>query len=310
MANRPYLSVVIPVYNEEKNIPVLLEELAQHLAPYDYELIFIDDGCVDKSYEILKEKRESNRKIKIIRFNGNYGQHAAFAAGFQVAKGDLVAMIDSDLQNDPAELPRFINEIENNGFAAAFGWRVNRENSFFMRRIPSKMFNFMRNRFLKHPLHDYGCALNVFRREFIDELSDNLDFLKHITTYIASKGIPVTEVKIHERKRSEGKSRYNFMRLLQLSLDLLITSASKPIATTILMATAALSVILCFTAFIVGYPALKWGEVTLLEYIIYPYMFFMGGLVSAVLALINERASGLFRHLLKKPVYIVKEFLE
>jgi len=310
MGSSLYLSVVIPVFNEEKNIQTLLDELSKNLSSYNYELIFIDDGCVDGSYDILKKNRESDKRIKIIRFNGNYGQHAAFAAGFQVAKGSLVAMIDSDLQNDPAELPRFINEIENNGFSAAFGWRVNRENSFFMRRIPSKMFNFMRNRFLRYPLHDYGCALNVFRREFIDELSDNLDFLKHITTYIASKGVPITEVKIQERKRSEGKSRYNFMRLLQLSLDLLITSASKPIATTVLLGAAVVSVILCVTAFVVGYPDMMSGKMPLLEYIIYPYMFFMGGLVSAVLALINERASGLFRHLLKKPVYIIKEFLE
>jgi len=305
-----HISVVIPVFNEEGSLPTLLEELGSALSQYKYEIIFVDDGSSDGSFDILRSAREKDGRIKIIQFNGNFGQLAAFAAGFQAAKGSIIAMLDSDLQNDPADLPKFIEEIEKNGNVAAFGWRINRENSFFLRQIPSKLFNMVRNRFIEKPLHDYGCAMNVFRREFIDELSDRPEFLKHITTYIASKRAQVVEVQIKERKRKAGKSAYNFMRLLQLGLDILITTAHRPVATALLLLATAVSGLLGIAALAVGFKPFVTGETHLFEYLILPYMFFMGGLVTSVLALINERVSGLLRNMHKKPVYVIKEYLD
>jgi glycosyltransferase involved in cell wall biosynthesis len=306
----PHISAVIPVYNEEGNLPALLEELGSVLTPYEYEIVFVDDGSTDGSFDLLRSARERDGRIKILQFNGNFGQLAAFAAGFQVAKGSIIAMLDSDLQNNPADLPKFIEEVEKNGNVAAFGWRVNRKNSFFLRQIPSKIFNMIRNRFIEKPLHDYGCAMNVFRREFIDELSDRPEYLKHITTYIASKRAQFVEVQITERKRKAGRSAYNFMRLLQLGLDILITTAHRPVATALLLVATVVSAVLGLAALAVGFGSFIAGERPLLEYIALPYMFFLGGLVTSVLALINERVSGLLRNMHKKPVYVIREYLD
>jgi len=308
--SKPYLSAVIPFYNEGENIPTLLAELEDALKPYDYEIIFIDDGSSDNSIDILKESREKNRRIKIIQFNTNYGQHASFVAGFLSAKGEIIVMLDADLQNDPKDIPRFVNEIENNGMSAVFGWRTNRENSLLYRQIPSIIFNYIRNNFIEKKLHDYGCALNAFRREFIDELADKPDHLKHITTYIASKKVPITEVKIEERVRSAGKSRYDFIRLLQLGLDLLITTASKPVATAFLLVSSAISFIFALIALLGSLPSFISGNAGFIDLIFYPWVFFMGGLMASVLALINERIAGLLRQQFKKPLYIIKEYLD
>ncbi len=306
----PYISIVITVYNEEGNLLKLIEELKEPLSVYDYEVIFVDDGSSDGSLEILKSNRSKNKRLKILQFGANYGQHAAHAAGLRVAKGEIIVLIDSDLQNDPADIPRFVSEIEDNGMAAVFGWRVNRENNFILRQLPSKIFNWVRNRNLSRPLHDYGCALNAFRREFVDELIDKPDYLKHITTYIAAKKVPITEVKINERERYSGVSHYNFIRLLQNALDLIIVSASKPIATALLAAVGAVSFLLSLFALLLFLPDWLFGEASFFDYIIYPYAFFMGGLACAVLALINERISSVLRQLNKKPLYIVKEYLD
>ena len=308
--NKCEVSVVIPFYNEEESLPKLLSELEAVMNGFDYEAIFVDDGSSDGGAEAIKKRRKKNRRIKIIQFSDNFGQHAGLAAGLRAAKGKVIVTMDADLQNDPADIPKFLHQIQEQGNYAAFGWRVNRENSFLLRRLPSILFNWIRNRNLRQPLHDYGCALNAFRREFIDELAESPEHLKHLTTYIAGRKLPYTEVKINERERVGGKSNYNSMRLLQLSMDLLITTATKPVATTLLLLTAGISLIL----FVVS---LAWVIATVLTgsgcsvfCATYPFVFFVGSLVCAVLALINEKVSALLRQMHKKPLYIIKEHLD
>lgn len=307
----PHISVITPVYNEEGNLPGLIRETESALEDYDYEIIFVDDGSSDGSFDILMESRERNRRVKIIRFNGNFGQHSAMMAGFQAANGDILVTLDADLQNNPQDIPRFIEKIEKGGCAAAFGWRVNRENRFFLRQLPSKFFNWVRNRYLEHPLHDYGCALNAFRREFVDELAGSPGYLRHITTYIAGKKVPCVEIRINERERQTGSSNYNFMILLQLAIDILITTSTKPVATSLLVLTAAVSFALfMFSALFSVYSLLAVKGSGAIELFLFPFVFFVSSLVCGVLALINEKVSNLLRQMNKKPPYIIKEQLD
>jgi glycosyltransferase involved in cell wall biosynthesis len=309
-AKKPLASIVIPFYNEEDNLPKLIDELEAAMGSIDYEAIFIDDGSTDSSFEILKKSRKKNRRIKIIQFSDNFGQQAGFTAGYQAAKGKIIVTMDADLQNDPADIPGFLDKIEKEDYHAVFGWRVNRENSFLLRRLPSKFFNWIRNRNLRVPLHDYGCALNAFRREFIDELAESPEYLKHITTYIAGRKRPYVEVKINERERTAGKSHYNFPRLVQLGIDLLITTSTKPVATYLLIVMAALSFVLfAVSAAAVTITVSTGGDCSILC-MVYPFVFLTGSLVCAVLALINEKVSALLRQMHKKPLYIIKEQLD
>lgn len=294
-------------------MPLLIRELEPVMEKRDYEIIFVDDGSSDDSFDILKENRKRNGRIKIIQFGDNFGQHSALTAGYQAAKGSIIVTMDADMQNDPANVPKFIEKIETGGYSAAFGWRINRENGFILRRLPSKFFNWMRNRNLKRPLHDYGCALNAFSRKFIDELADSPERLKHITTYIAGKKAPYVEVRIKERERHAGKSRYNLMRLLQLGIDLLITTSTKPVATSLLVVTAGVSFALFALSLTAVVYSLLAGTATdfhALGRFVFPFLFFVSSLVCGVLALINEKVSALLRHTHKKPLYIIKEQLE
>ncbi|MBI5177806.1 MAG: glycosyltransferase family 2 protein [Nitrospinae bacterium] len=310
MNQRPLISVVIPVYNEAENLPALLDELEAALKDMDYEAVFVDDGSRDQSFAILKERRERNRRIKIVQFNDNFGQQAAFMAGYQSARGEIIVTMDADRQNDPANIPQFVEKITKEGNAAAFGWRVNRENGFFTRQLPSRMFNALRNRLLQRPLHDYGCALNAFRREFVDELADSPGYLKHITTYIAAKRVPYVEVQIQERKRLAGRSHYNFMRLLQLGLDLVVHTTQKPVITAALLIMAAFSAMLFAASGVYAAVRIASDGLAGAVWLLVPFLFAFCALTCGALALINEKVSALLRHSHKKPLYIIKEHLD
>ncbi len=300
------ISVVVPVYNEAGNLSQLLDEAEPALAALDYELIFVDDGSADQSVPIIRGRMRANPRLRLIQFSYNFGQQAAFAAGYQAAEGAIIVTLDADLQNDPKYIPQFVEKIEKEGDDAVFGWRVNRENDFFLRQLPSKLFNLIRNSFLQRPLHDYGCALTAFRREFVDELRDSPEYLKHITTYIASRRVKYSEIRIVERPRLTGRSHYNFLRLLQLAMDLMILMSNKPVATMLLVGAGAASSLLFLASMAAAAAAFLMRGPEALWLLTVPFLFLMMALFSAVLMLINERVSSLIRNVYRRPPYIIK----
>ena len=302
----PKVSVVVPVYNEEGNLPRLLDEVEQALAALDYEVIFVDDGSADRSEQIIRERMRANPCLRLIQFSDNFGQQAAFTAGYQAAAGEIIVTLDADLQNDPKYIPQFIETMEREESAAVFGWRINRENDFFLRQLPSRLFNLIRNSCLQRPLHDYGCALSAFRREFVDELRDSPEHLKHITTYIASRRVKYSEVRIIERQRHSGRSHYNFMRLLQLAMDLMILMSNKPVATMLLTGAGAVSFLLFLVSLVAAVFGVFERGAGALWLLTVPFLFLMAALFSAVLMLINERVSSLLRNVYRRPPYIIK----
>ncbi len=217
------LSIVIPVYNEEENIPKLYEELKEVLEKLgkDYEIIFIDDGSTDRTYEILKEIASKDKRVKVIRFRRNYGQTAAMYAGFQYAEGDVIITMDGDLQNDPRDIPKLLEKIEE-GYDIVSGWRKNRKDKFLTRILPSKIANWLISKVTGVKLHDYGCTLKAYRKEVAKNYRLYGDMHRFLPAVAKSFGAKITEVVVNHRPRIYGRSKYGIGRTIRVILDILL----------------------------------------------------------------------------------------
>jgi len=217
------LSVVIPVYNEEENIPELYRELKEVLEklPYRYEIIFVDDGSTDRTYEILQKLAEEDPHVKVIRFRRNYGQTAAMYAGFQYAEGDVVVTMDGDLQNDPRDIPRLLEKIEE-GYDIVSGWRKNRKDPFLSRILPSKIANWIISKVTGVKLHDYGCTLKAYRKEVAKNFRLYGDMHRFLPAVAKSFGAKITEIVVNHRPRKYGRSKYGIGRTVRVILDIFL----------------------------------------------------------------------------------------
>ncbi len=218
------VSVVIPVFNEGQNIPILCEELNEVLVKLDknYEIIFVNDGSTDNTFKNLKEAHLSDQKVKIINLKRNFGQTAAIAAGFETAVGEIVINMDGDLQNDPHDIPKFLEEIDK-GFDIVSGWRKQRKDSF-VRVILSKVASCLISKILKLRLHDYGCTFKAYRKEIVKDLNLYGDMHRFIPAVANASGAEITEIEVHHRRRKYEESKYGLNRIIKVSLDLLLLS--------------------------------------------------------------------------------------
>ncbi|MEK6933320.1 MAG: glycosyltransferase family 2 protein [Nanoarchaeota archaeon] len=221
------LSIVIPLYNEEENIKMLFEELSLNSRNLisqnyisDYEIIFVNDGSRDKTQEkLLDMQKMAKGKVKIIEFRKNFGQTAALKAGFAESKGDLIITLDGDLQNDPADMKRIIEKLDE-GFDVVSGWRWQRHDSA-KKLLVSRMINNLRKNLIGDKLHDYGCSLKIYKRECLKDLQLFGELHRYITAYLYIKGYKVGEIKVNHRPRQAGVSKYkNLGRGINGILDL------------------------------------------------------------------------------------------
>jgi glycosyltransferase involved in cell wall biosynthesis len=219
----PYLSIAIPVYNEEPNIYPLFEEITRALHDYShaYEIIFIDDGSTDRTPRILQDICRQDNRVKCIIFQGNFGQTAALSAGFDLAKGELIVSLDGDRQNDPADIPRLLNIIEQQGYDVVCGWRRQRKDSFWTRRLPSLIANRLIALVTGVFIHDYGCTLKAYRKEILKRIRLYGEMHRFIPAYVSWAGAKVTEVEVNHRYRVAGNSKYNLFRTFKVMLDLI-----------------------------------------------------------------------------------------
>ncbi len=229
------VSVIIPLLNEEKNIPILYDELTQTLRKtgLDYELIFVDDGSTDSSLQILENIQQNDYYLKIISLRKNFGQTAAMSAGFDLAQGDIIIAMDADLQNDPADIPMLLAKI-NEGADLVTGWRYNRQDPFFSRKLPSKIANRIISFATGVHLHDYGCTLKAFKHEVIKTIKLYGEMHRFIPAIASAMGVTIAEVKVNHRSRRFGTSKYGISRTLRVILDLmtvkfLLNYATRPI---------------------------------------------------------------------------------
>lgn len=216
------LSLVIPVYNEEKNLPDLFDEIEAvfRALTLESEVIFVDDGSTDASFEVLKAYHEEKPYVRVIRFGRNFGQTAAIAAGFDAAVGDIVVTLDGDLQNDPKDIPMLIEKL-NEGFDLVSGWRRRRKDPLFSRKVPSWVANMLISKVTGVYLHDYGCTLKALRGDLVKKLHLYGEMHRFIPAIASERGVRIAEVEVNHRPRIRGQSKYGILRTLKVILDLL-----------------------------------------------------------------------------------------
>lgn len=229
------LSIVIPIYNEEENIPLLYNAVTAALDPtgLEYEIIAVDDGSMDGSFTTLKELAAKDPRLRVIRLRRNFGQSAAMAAGFEAARGAVIVPMDGDLQNDPADIPLLLQKMAE-GFDVVSGWRKERKDTFVNRILPSRIANWLISRMTGVHLHDYGCTLKAYRREVLEGIGLYGEMHRFVPALASRVGARVTELPVSHHPRQFGQSKYGISRTMRVILDLitvrfLLSYATKPI---------------------------------------------------------------------------------
>lgn len=216
------LSIVLPIYNEAQGIQELFQEIQSAIKDYDYEIVAVNDGSKDNSFDVLKSYAEKDKKIKVVNFRKNYGQTAAINAGIQNATGEIIVLMDSDLENLPSDIPMMIKKLDE-GYDVVSGWRQARwKGQFLTRKLPSLMANSLISRVSGVKLHDYGCTLKAYKREVISEVKLYGQMHRFIPVYCKWQGGEVTEVPVNYQPRKYGKSNYGISRTFKVVLDLVL----------------------------------------------------------------------------------------
>jgi glycosyltransferase involved in cell wall biosynthesis len=234
-SHHPYLSVVLPVFNEEKNIKLQYELIIKALKPLNvtYEVIFIDDGSIDASPDILRNIAKKDKNIKLVIFRRNFGQTAAMSAGIDYAAGEIIVFMDSDLQNDPGDIGMLFRKIEE-GYDVVSGWRKKRKDKFLSRRLPSKVANWLIARVTGVRLHDLGCSLKAYRSNLLKQVNLYGEMHRFIPVHASWIGAKITEVQVAHHPRKYGRSKYGIIRTFKVLMDLITVTflgkySTKPI---------------------------------------------------------------------------------
>jgi len=213
------LSFVIPAYNEEESIIQLYEEIIGNRGEHQYEIIFIEDGSTDGTFEVMRELAGRDANVKVVKFRKNLGKAAALQSGFNIASGDVIFTMDADLQDDPKEIPHFLEKLAE-GNDLVTGWKKKRHDPL-SKRLPSKFFNFITSQSFGLKLHDYNCGFKAYRAEVIKELDIYGEMHRYIPALAYSRGFKVAEIVVEHRSRQFGNSKYGWERYFRGFLDLL-----------------------------------------------------------------------------------------
>ena len=219
---KPELSIFLPVYNEEPNLPPLHAKLDEALKTLGRtaEIIYVDDGSTDGSLKVLRQLARFDNRIRVVALRRNYGQTAAMAAGIDAASGEVLIPMDADMQNDPADIARLLEKLDE-GYDVVSGWRKNRQDKLITRKIPSMLANRLISWIGGVPLHDYGCSLKAYRRESIEDVRLYGEMHRFIPIYASWAGARVAEIPVEHHARTMGKSKYGLSRTLKVVFDLM-----------------------------------------------------------------------------------------
>lgn len=220
MGTTPLLSVLVPVYNEEENLADLGLEVREALASLDYEVVLVDDGSTDRSFEEIEKLAQADPRFKAVRLGTNFGQTAAMAAGIAHAKGSLIACLDSDLQNDARDIPKLMAKLAE-GYDVVSGWRKDRQDKMVTRRLPSQAANALISWATGVALHDYGCTLKLYKAEYLKPLRLYGEMHRFIPAFAGFMGARIAELPVNHRARTRGVSKYGLWRIVKVALDLM-----------------------------------------------------------------------------------------
>jgi glycosyltransferase involved in cell wall biosynthesis len=220
----PFLSVVVPVKDERENVRPHFERVRDALDSAKcgpWELVFVDDGSADGTFHELKDIANTDERVKVVRLRRNFGQSAATQAGLDAARGDVIATMDGDLQNDPADIPLMLAKLVEGNYDAVLGQRQKRQDKLLLRKVPSHVDNWLIRKVLAVPFKDFGCALRVVRREVLEGMVLYGEMHRFVTALIMQQGAVVTQMPIRHHPRTAGKSKYNLSRTVRVLLDLM-----------------------------------------------------------------------------------------
>jgi glycosyltransferase involved in cell wall biosynthesis len=232
----PNLSLVVPVYNEAENLRLLFDAIHEALDPLPrpWEVVFVDDGSTDDSLNVLNELAEQDSQhVRVVSFRRNFGQTAAIVAGLDYAQGEIIVLLDADMQNDPADIPMMLGKLDE-GYDLVSGWRKARKDSYLTRTLPSNLANWLISRVTRVRLHDYGCTLKAYRRDVLEGFRLYGEMHRFIPVFANWVGARITEVQVNHHHRKYGKTKYGLERTLKVILDLftvkfLVSYSLKPI---------------------------------------------------------------------------------
>lgn len=308
----PELSVVIPLHDEEENVEKLHQALMQSLDQLDraWEVIFVDDGSRDNTYRHLSELSDGDPRLKIVRFRRNYGQTAALAAGFEYARGAVIVPMDGDLQNDPRDIGLLLEKL-GEGYDVVSGWRRERKDNV-IRRVPSRIANWLIGRVTGVRLHDYGCTLKAYRSEVVDETRLYGEMHRFLPALAHQAGARITEVPVRHHPRNAGSSKYGLGRTLKVLLDLLTVKFLSVWSTKPSYVFGGSGLFLCF----IGSLFAAWAAYERIFNGIYVYkqpsllvavFLFTIGFNMILLGLLAELIVRTYHESQSKPVYLVRE---
>jgi undecaprenyl-phosphate 4-deoxy-4-formamido-L-arabinose transferase len=307
MANNIQISIVIPVYNEEKNLHVLRDRLfpvMQGLGK-SFEIIFIDDGSRDNSLALMQEFA-GNEQIKVLELTRNYGQHAAIMAGFSVCRGDIVVTMDADLQNPPEEIPRLVKVMEEGNYDVVGTIRKGRQDSFF-RILPSKIINMVARKITGVGMHDWGCMLRAYRRAVVERMIQCHEHATFIPALATVFGKRITEIEVSHEERYGGKSNYPLRKLVNLQFDLVASFSDFPIKL-IMYGGIILSFLgVCFGV-VLAVARLAYGAIWAAEgvFTLFAVLFVFVGLQFFALGVLGEYIGRIYLEVRRRPEYVIE----
>ena len=310
------VTVVVPVYNEEESIPELYTQLTQVLSRLDrsYEILLIDDGSKDRSFELLKELNERDKHVRVIRFRRNFGQTAAFAAGFEHARGDVVITIDADLQNDPTDIPKLLGKMDE-GYDIVSGWRIDRKDPFFSRRLPSLIANRLISETTSVRLHDYGCSLKAYRGEVAKNVNLYGEMHRFIPALASWMGTRTAEIPVNHRARQFGKSKYGISRTIRVFLDMLtvrflLSYSTRPLHVfgSIGLVTSGLGILVGLYLTVVK--ILLGQDIGSRPLLMLAILLIVIGVQMVTMGLLGEMVARTYHEAQGKRIYVIREILE
>jgi glycosyltransferase involved in cell wall biosynthesis len=305
------VSVVIPIFNEEENISSLYQALKAVMEGMKsaYEVIFVDDGSDDGSGDILQSLAQDDKRIKVIQFRKNFGQTAALVAGVEHARGEIIITMDGDGQNDPGDIPRLLERLDE-GYDVASGWRKNRKDPLLNKRFPSAMANKLISWLTKVKLHDYGCTLKAYRRDILKDVRLYGEMHRFIPAYASWVGARITELEVAHHPRRHGKSKYGLSRTSSIILDLITILFLQRYSTKPIRLFGGAGMILFglggVTGLFVLYRRLIWGGVWISPMILLSFLFITMGVMFILLGLIAEIIIRTYHESQGKPIYAIK----